>query len=552
MMPMTRVTAGREGYLGHGRILRLSSVKFAQRTFLEFEDRSYTYSAFNAQVNVLAQWVASEGLRNEDRVLILSENSPGFVRAMFALGKLGVVAMPANTMLTVSDVSRLIDLTKPAHVLAGRLYYEKVVDAVGASSTPAIPVSVLESDDRVTPVQGSVLDVVGTALNGVGEPRPARPVQDEDPGVIFFTSGSTGTPKGIVKSYANVAWSAINHQISEPRRGGDREAFCLSLAGVAFANFVLQDVLAGATCVLEPAFDAARLSRTLAGRGITHIFLAPTMISALWRNRPESEFPTVRVVETSFEFPIETRRMAVRMFPNASILWSFGSTEATKARTPPQFLLNDVSCVGYAGGLDEYRIEPGTPLGEPGEVQSFGPTVMSSYLQGDDANGVDGTGVLHDGWFPTGDLGTIGEAGALYFAGRAKDMIKTGGANVFAIDVEAALTEHPDVRNAAVIGLTEPYWGEIVVAVLEVDDPETASVDAIHNFATERLAAFKRPKQYFFVGELPKNPTGKVAKGVLKDRVVAGDLEAISPKESGANGPSAERGSQQSTGIPHV
>jgi acyl-CoA synthetase (AMP-forming)/AMP-acid ligase II len=276
--------------------------------------------------------------------------------------------------------------------------------------------------------------------------------------------------------------------------------------------------------VLEPAFEPDRLARTLTTRGITHVFLAPTMISALALQHPHAEYPTVRVVETSFEFPIETRRAAVRLFPNASILWSFGSTEATMARTPPQFLLNDISCVGYAGGLDEYRIDPETSSGEAGEIHSFGPTVMISYLVGDDANEVEGTGVRPDGWFPTGDLGRLGEAGALYFAGRSKDMIKSGGANVFAIDVEAVLIEHPLVRNAAVLGLPDEYWGEAVAAVLEVADPDQTDVGEIQAFAAERLAAFKRPKRYFLVADLPKNPTGKVAKGVLRDRVLSDEL----------------------------
>jgi fatty-acyl-CoA synthase len=504
--------------------LRLSASKFATCNFLEFEDRAYAYSEFNAQVNVVSHWLASTGLANGDRVLLLSENSPSFVRAMFALGKLGVVSMPANTMLTDNDIARLVDLTRPSHVLAGDGYRQKAELALAASTVPRTPLSVLHLDDTVTTASGAVLDVVSEAAAGLAEPLPSRPVRDEDPAVILFTSGSTGMPKGIVKSYSNLAWSAINHQISEPRRSGDRESFCLSLAGIAFANFVLLDALAGATCVLEPAFDAARLAQSLATRGITHIFLAPTMISALARHSPDANYPTLRVVETSFEFPLETRRTAVNLFPNASILWSFGSTEATMARTPPEFLLNDISCVGYASGLDEYRIDPDTPQGEQGEVQSYGPTVMVSYLSEDDAGEGTGTGVRPDGWFPTGDLGTLDEANALHFAGRVKDMIKSGGTNVFAMDVEAALIEHPDVRNAAVIGLPDDYWGEIVAVVLEMADPELADVESVRKFAIERLAPFKRPKQYFVLADLPKTPTGKVAKGQLKNQVKGSKL----------------------------
>jgi acyl-CoA synthetase (AMP-forming)/AMP-acid ligase II len=149
---------------------------------------------------------------------------------------------------------------------------------------------------------------------------------------------------------------------------------------------------------------------------------------------------------------------------------------------------------------------------------------MVSYLSEDDAGEGTGTGVRPDGWFPTGDLGTLDEANALHFAGRVKDMIKSGGTNVFAMDVEAALIEHPDVRNAAVIGLPDDYWGEIVAVVLEMADPELADVESVRKFAIERLAPFKRPKQYFVLADLPKTPTGKVAKGQLKDQVKGSKL----------------------------
>jgi fatty-acyl-CoA synthase len=527
--PMMSSAGGREGHLGLGRILRLGARKFSHRHFLEFQDRAYTYADFNAQVNVVASWLASTGLSNGDRVLLLSENSPNFVRAVFALGKHGVVSMPTNSMLTALDVAALIDLTRPAHVLAGEAYMAKARAALEASSFGSTPLSVLHLDDRITSADGTVVDPVKTADPAGPEPVPRRPVADDDLAMILFTSGSTGTPKGIFKSYSNIAWSAINHQISEPRRGGDRESFCLALAGIAFANFLLVDALAGATCVLEPGFDPNRLADTLAGKGITHVFLAPTMLAAMAVSRPDAVFPTVAVVETSFEFPLHLRQKAVAMFPNARVLWSFGSTEATMARTPPEMLLTNLTCVGYAGGLDDYRIDPAAVGEDVGEVQAFGPTVMMGYLElhhGDSPGAP--VGVRDDGWFPTGDLGSLDAGGALHFAGRVKDMIKSGGTNVFAIDVELVLIEHPAVRNAAVIGIPDDHWGEIVAAVVETDDPAAVDLDSIRTFVTERLAPFRRPKRYFFVSDLPKNPTGKVAKGQLKERIAARE---ITPRE---------------------
>ena len=522
------MSSDQQSFLSVGRILRISAQKYPRRSCLEFEDRTYTFAELNAQVNAFSRLLERDGLQNGDRVFMLAENSPSYVRALYAASKLGLVAMPANAMLTAHDIAALLDLSAPRHVVVGEGYVAKMQEALGASKESSdLPLTVLHRDDSVTTSQGRVADVVALARADGSEPSPRRPVLDDDPGFIFFTSGSTGTPKGIVKSVRSVAWSAINHQISEPRRSGDRESFCLALAGIAFANFVVLDALVGASCVLEPHFDPSRLARTLTTKGITHIFLAPTMIAAIARDMPATSFPTVRVVETSFEFPLELRKQAVRMFPNAQVLWSFGSTEATMARTPPEYLFADVSCVGYPGGLDEYRISPDDVDDDGvGEVQSFGPTVMTSYLSTDDDEFSARRGVRPDGWFDTGDRGWLGPDQELHFAGRVKDMIKTGGANVFANEVESVLIEHPAVRNAAVLGLSDDYWGEIVAAVLEVAEPDGFDLEDLRGYASQHLAGFRRPKAYFVLGELPKNPTGKVAKGVLRTAIVDGALVA--------------------------
>jgi acyl-CoA synthetase (AMP-forming)/AMP-acid ligase II len=134
--------------------------------------------------------------------------------------------------------------------------------------------------------------------------------------------------------------------------------------------------------------------------------------------------------------------------------------------------------------------------------------------------------VRPDGWFDTGDRGWLGDDHELHFAGRVKDMIKTGGVNVFANEVETVLIEHPGIRNAAVVGLPDEYWGEIVAAVVEVADPGAFDLADLRRFVADRLAGFRRPKAYYLVADLPKNPTGKIAKGQLRTEIGAGTLVA--------------------------
>jgi acyl-CoA synthetase (AMP-forming)/AMP-acid ligase II len=519
------------GLLNHGRILRLSALKFSSQVLLHYEGRSYTYGRINSEVNGVAAALQSDGIRTGDRVVIMSENTPQYLRLIFALAKIGAVAVPINTMLPATAISDVLTRAKPraAYVSAhhkeafGEAHrrlpeglrpdlWDLEADMRAECVDPELPVG---SDDKTT--TGSAL---GRAIATPVEPSPHRTVRDEDAAVILFSSGSTGNPTGIVKSFANLAWSAINRQLAEPRASGDREYFCLPLAGIAFANFVLTDVLTGATCVIARRFEASQAARDLAEQKITHVFLAPTMIRAISEAAPAERFDSVRRVESSFEFPLDLRKRARVMFPAAEILWSFGSTEATMARTPPEVFLVDTSCVGFASGLDEYRVMlHGSDA--VGEIESRGPTRMLGYLADFDSSSPS----RPEEWFATGDLGEMDDQGRLHFRGRVKDMIKSGGANVFARDVEEVLVQVPGVLDAAVVGVPDDYWGEAVTAILELSPEVDLSLVSEH--VRTRLAPYQRPKSFYVTNDLPKNPTGKHAKGVIREMIDNGQLQEL-------------------------
>jgi fatty-acyl-CoA synthase len=511
------------GYLNFGRALRLSADKFRNDPCLSYGDSLYTFVELNRQVNCTAHALRAQGVQAGDVVVIVSANSPDYVRLLFALAKLGATSVPINISLTTSDLAQVIAASRPVAVAASGGHFDRVQGALHRLDAAALPALLPLPEDRFaahTPVAPPEW------LAGPADPSepPESGARDSDPAVLLFTSGSMGTPKAVVKSYANIVWHSLNRQLSEPRQHGDRELFVLPLSGVGLGNFLITDVLVGATCVLEPAFDPNVTADRLADAAISHVFLAPTMMMAISAARPSSRFPGVEVVETAYEVTLQQRQRIAEMFPSARIIYSYGCTEGSMATAPQDAFLGDPTCVGFASGLDEYRVVKDGGLQAPGAIEVSGPTVMRGYLT-DDGKGVSDDVV--EGWFDTGDLGWLDERRRLHFTGRAKDMIKSGGMNVFARDVELVLMNHPSLAQVAVIGVPDDYWGEAVVAVVEPRVGAAVTADDLAEYARANLAGYRRPKRYYVTDRMPLNSTGKLAKGIVRADVLAERLTEL-------------------------
>lgn len=505
-----------EPVLNHGRILRLSAMRYGSHSALEFEGRSTTYRELNDQVNAMAHVLLELGVGTGDRVALIAPNGPDYVRIMFAAAKIGAVAVPTNTGLLAQELAHVFRAAAPHLVVVGDDYSDRVAEALNAAELRGtVRVRRLLPDSAGLAANDHYIGISGFSTD---EP-PRCDVEDSDTAVLLFTSGSMGAPKAVAKSYANLTWHAINRQISQPRHEGDRELFVLPLSGVGFGNFLLTDILVGATCVLEPRFDPLRAADLLRTGNIQVAFLAPTMLLAIEAATAGIDCPSVTVLETAYEVTHEQRLRIARMVPNAQILYSYGCTEGSMARAEPNVFLHDPTNVGYASGLDEYRAL--TPDSEIAQIEVSGPTVMRGYLQ---ADGTIDASQIHNGWFPTGDLGRQDEHGAIHFSGRSKDMIKTGGLNVFAAEVESAIADHPLVDRVAVVGVPDDYWGEAVVAVVEIAqgaNPQTLDAD-LRGHARAALAGYKRPKTFLRVDALPINSGGKIAKGEVKAMIETG------------------------------
>lgn len=504
-------------FMNYGRILRLAASRHADRPFLIFDGRVSTYGDFNSHVNRLANALSERGVASGDRVLTWAYNSDEMLALMFAAAKLGAVMIPVNTMLVRKSVERLIERLKPSVIAADGQHASELYDAgVSANVLLALP-----GDDGVVAPHES-----WTTVSLLIQDQPTREpdvvlLDDSTPGMILFTSGSTSSPRGVIKSYSSLGWHAVNHRLAAPRGTESVELVALQLAGIVFANFVLPAILGGATVVLLRRYSAQGAVDAVQEHGVTHMFLAPTMILPMLDvvEAGAGSLESLQLFHTSYALTAAQRKRIIDQMPeDCKLHYGYGSTEGSMFLSEPGAFDDDSNAVGVPSGLDEVRIvDPaGAVLGsnESGEIQVSGPSVMLGYLDPEPES------KTADGWLRTGDLGELDDRGQLHFRGRVKDMIKTGGHNVFAGDVEAALAEHAAVKDVCVIGVPDDYWGEAVTAIVTPSSSREAEED-IKAFMKNRVPGYMRPKQYLYLDRLPVNPTGKVIKQTALEQASA-------------------------------
>ncbi|MBF6621162.1 MAG: long-chain fatty acid--CoA ligase, partial [Patulibacter sp.] len=344
---------------------------------------------------------------------------------------------------------------------------------------------------------------------------------------IIYTSGTSGFPKGVAKSHDANVWACVNAALGQPRSTADVEVFVLPLFGVTFIFQVMPMILSGGTVVLDRAFNAARTWELLEQHRATRIFLAPTMINSMLdvEGHEARDVSALRVLNTAYEFPEPVRRRTHERFGDI-VAYMYGLTEAQLCCSTAAEFTADPTGAGHAMGMMRVRIvdEQREPVasGTVGEITFEGPALMSGYDGRDEATAE----ALIDGWLYTGDLGFLDDQGRIHVTGRKKEMIKTGGFSVDPIEVEQVIVEFPGVREAAVVGVPDDHWGEVVVAFVAGGPEVERGQDELIAFLRSRMTGYKCPKRIEFVPELPKNPTGKIARGELRKRAEKVTAEA--------------------------
>lgn len=455
------------------------------------------YAAFLERVTARAGRLAARGVGAGDRVVLYAYNAPDYLVALYAIWWLGAVAVPVNRKLHPAEVAWIADNAGAKLV---------VTDAPG-----------------IRPDEATLADE-GTAPASVA-PAPAE-VTDDTLAWLFYTSGTTGKPKGVMLSHGNLVQMALCFAMDvEPLTPVDRMLYAAPASHGA-GLYALPAVRAGAGHVFPASqgFDPAEIRGLAATHGNLVFFAAPTMVKRLVMAAQGWDGEGIKaIVYGGGPMYLADIDAALAAFgPRFAQIYGQGECPMTITALPRDLVADRThpgaarrrASVGFAQAAVEVAIrgQDGTPLppGETGEITVRGPPVMQGYWRNPEATAT----AIRDGWLWTGDVGHLDAEGFLHLTDRSKDVIISGGTNIYPREVEEVLLEHPAVHEVSVIGTPDDDWGEVVTACVVADEGTTQT--GLDAFFRERSAAFKAPKRYAFLPELPKNAYGKVLKTELR------------------------------------
>ncbi len=493
--------------------------RYPDREALVCGDRRATYQEFEQRVERAAGIVANLNIAKGDRVAMLMDNSIEFLEVYFALSRLGVWCVPLNTRLTTDELTYFLN-----HSQATGVVYDIAHEPAIRSCAPRCRalvhfISVGGWEWREALDYDTAAPAGGTAT-GLG----ANEADLDDVQAIMYTSGSTSQPKGAMLTNANWLWNAMvmNTTLSpENLRVNACAVPLFHTAGVQTNTFPTLSV-GGKVVVIPTAggFDAAVLARAIATEKVRFVYMAPTMWTAVSKleNLDNYDFESLSLPLASGGVVPGTTVRRLGEVLKEPLLYAYGLTEAA----PLVSVLTRDDAMKYPGSVGkpvitvDVRIvdddDREVPVGDVGEIIVSGPNVFRGYFNNPDATSQG----LRDGWLHTGDLGRFDDDRALYFVDRKKDMIKSGGQNVYAAEVEEVLTQHSDVMQAAIIGLPDEKWSEVVTAIVVLRPGSATGQRELIEHCRARMASYKKPQRMIFVEELPTLATGKVDKVTLR------------------------------------
>ncbi|KQL37380.1 o-succinylbenzoate--CoA ligase [Psychrobacillus sp. FJAT-21963] len=477
------------------------SIITPNRLALIDDQRKLTYLEMSKIVNRFSGILQSTySIKKGDRVGVLSLNSIDFIIVLFSLAKLNAVAVPLNIRLTVDELEYQLKDSGLQTLIVDNDNHTKGKELLNRTRFQLLTFKTINLAKK--------------------EPLIPTEIDSAAPYIICYTSGTTGRPKGAVLTQENMFWNAINNTVGLDITSKDKILTLLPLFHIGgIGLFTLPVLLCGGTVVVPERFNPEQALEYIEKHEITIIMGVPTIHDAL-RKSPSFETTNVTSVRFFYNGGAPCPEELIRWYLQKGI--SFGQGYGLTETSPTVFLLSEedyhrkVGSIGKPVMFTEIRVvdEEANEVssGEYGELLVKGPTVMKEYYNLPEETAK----AIQEGWFATGDIVRQDEEGFVYIAGRKKEMIISGGENIYPLEVEKVIYEIADVDEAAVIGVPHDKWGETPIAFIVLKKETNFTDEKLKEYCTKKLARYKVPSLFRIVSALPKNATGKIDKATLK------------------------------------
>ncbi|MER2091157.1 MAG: long-chain-fatty-acid--CoA ligase [Saccharopolyspora rectivirgula] len=516
---ITALTATRR--MSHGAQLARAARLFPRKVAFQCGDDQRTYAELDERVTRLARALAARGVARGDRVAVFMQNSLELVEAYFATCRLGAIVVPVNFRLVAGEIT----YTPNAAEAKARVGDRERADTAAAvrPRVPSVTTVLATNGAEQTPGLGAEAYEAALAAES---PEPLLiDVPESDPAFIMYPSGTTGRPKGAVLTHHNLVMNTLNCAVTQGIH--DPEEVWLSglpLFHIGGLNGILSYLMFGGRSIIMRSgnFDAAETVDTMEREGVTACYFVPTQWKAICEvpGIENRKLSLRRISWGASVAPPSVLQAMARTFPNVPNYNMFGQTEMSSVTCVlrGEDAIRKMGSVGTPVVNVEARIVDeelnDVPVGEVGEIVYRGPTVMREYWRNPEATAEAFAG----GWFHSGDLCRMDEDGFIYVVDRKKDMIVSGGENIYCAEVEAAIDSHPKVAEVAVVGIPHEKWVETPCAVVVPTDPaDPPTLEEVVEHCRARLASYKKPTSLVVVDELPRNASGKVQKFKLRE-----------------------------------
>jgi acyl-CoA synthetase (AMP-forming)/AMP-acid ligase II len=482
--------------------------------------RRFTFGDWNRRANRTAAALQKQGVRKGDRVALLQMNSVEYMESFFALAKLGAVCVPLNWRLVPDELAFILRDSGAGVLLFGGEFLgsaEELQRRGGGDNGTQIKrwVHVGKASERPQwAISYDEMQAAGT------EAEPPIGGAEDDLLYIMYTSGTTGLPKGAVHTHETATWGVLTINSTADLRIGDRYLVSLPLFHVGALTPITSNVHRGVTSVVMRSFDAARSWQLIESENITVGLKVPAMLNFMLQVHDPARHPhgqlrwimsgaapvPVSLIEAYAGLGIEIHQVyGLTETCGPACVISAADALRKAGSTGKAFFHTDVRVVDDAGR----DVAPGAA----GEVLVRGKHIMKAYWNRPEATAE----TIVDGWLKSGDVATIDAEGFVYIQDRIKDMIISGGENVYPAEVESVLMRHPQIVEAAVIGQPSEKWGESAVAIV-VPKGDGLDASSVLSFCKDKLARFKQPVSVFFIEQIPRNPSGKILKRILREK----------------------------------